>query len=205
HEMADGMERISDWVNSSGTQAKLESLFSAAIDGAGMAGQGFADLSQTVWDYSWAIEDALRLTGELAGSFLTQVSRLDFTVPIQGFKDLMSGMIDFVNQARPGFQSIVDIFGRLGSIGGQEVREVAHGMNLTMNAIDGCTDRIQGPLINAIHPLTRVFKDIAALGKGAQFIMDVAPGVILDLFTNLPEQIQKTIILEGTLSWLRVF
>src|SRR5699024_1451379 len=166
HEMADGMERISDWVNSSGTQAKLESLFSAAIDGAGMAGQGFADLSQTVWDYSWAMEDALRLSGELAGSFLTQVSRLDFTVPIQGFKDLMSGMIDFVNQARPGFQSIVDIFGRLGSIGGQVVREVAHGMNLTMNAIDGFIARIQGPLINAIHPLTRVFEDIAALGTG---------------------------------------
>src|SRR5699024_11885412 len=116
-------------------------------------------------------EYGLSLPGELAGIFLSPVSRLHLTVPIQGFKDLMSGIIDFLNRARPGFQSIVDIFGRLGSIGGQVVREVAHGMNLTMNAIDGFIARIQGPLINAIHPLTRDFEDIAALGTGPMFIM----------------------------------
>src|SRR5699024_6174062 len=95
-------------------------------------------------------------------------------------------------------------FERLVSIGGQVVREVAHGMNLTMNAIDGFIARIQGPLINAIHPLTRVFEDIAALGTGPLFIMADALGVVLDLFTKLPEPIQNTIVLLGTLSRLGV-
>lgn len=195
HEMADGMERVAAFVNRGDTQAKLEGIFRAAMDGAASAGAGFADLAKTVWEYDEAIQMALRTTGQLAGDFMTQISKLNFDVPIQGFEDLMSGLTDFVNRAGPGFQSIVNIFGRLGSIGGEVAREIAHGMNLTMGAIDGFIARIQGPLINAIHPLTRVFEDVAALGTPILFAMADSIGVLLNAFSMLPAPIQNVITL----------
>ena len=195
HEMADGMERVADFVNRGDTQVKLEGIFRAAMDGAASAGTGFADLAKTVWEYDEAIQMALRTTGQLAGDFMTQISKLNFDVPIRGFEDLMGGLINFVNRARPGFQSIVDIFGRLGSIGGEVAREIAHGMNLTMGAIDGFIARIEGPLINAIHPLTRVFEDLAAIGTPILFGMANTIGVLLDAFAALPAPIQNVITL----------
>lgn len=195
HEMADGMERVADFVNRGDTQMKLEGLFRAAMDGAASAGTGFANLAERVWEYDEAIQMALRTTGQLAGDFMTQISKLDFDIPIRGFEDLMSGLTDFVNRARPGFQSIVDIFGRLGSIGGEVALEIAHGMNLTMGAIDGFIARIEGPLINAIHPLTRVFEDLAALGTPILFGLANSVGVLLDAFAALPAPIQNVITL----------
>lgn len=195
HEMADGMERVADFVNRGDTQVKLEGIFRAAMDGAASAGTGFADLAKTVWEYDEAIQMALRTTGQLAGDFMTQISKLNFDVPIRGFEDLMGGLTDFVNRAGPGFQSIVDIFGRLGSIGGEVASEIAHGMNLTMGAIDGFIARIEGPLINAIHPLTRVFEDLAAIGTPILFGMANTIGVLLDAFAALPAPIQNVITL----------
>ena len=195
HEMADGMERISNWVNSSGTQRRLESFFQAAMDGASNAGRGLGDLIQTVWEMEDAINSLLRQTGQLAGDFMTQISRIDFSVVTRGITDLMDGMIDFVNRAGPGFESIANIFGRLASIGGEVAREIAHGLNLTMGAIDGFIARIEGPLINAIHPLTRVFEDLAAMGTPILFALADSVGVLLNAFAALPAPIQNVITL----------
>jgi len=195
HEMADGLERIADWVNSSGVQQALRDIYQDAIDGASAAGQGFADLTQTAWDYRDALGDVLVVTGELAGAFMSSLGAINFDVAFRGFFDLMDGLEDFVRRAQPAFESISNIFGRLGSIGGEVAREVAHGMNLTMGAIDGFIARIEGPLIDAIHPLTRVFEDIAALGTGPLHAMADSLAVILDLFSALPAPIQNVITL----------
>ena len=195
HEMADGMERIGNWVNSSGVQRRMEGIFRAAMDGASSAGRGFADLTKTIWDMEDAINSLLRQTGQLAGDFMTQISKIDFSVAIRGVTDLMDGMIDFVNMAGPGFESIANIFGRLGSIGGEVAREIAHGLNLTMGAIDGFIARVEGPLINAIHPLTRVFEDLAAMGTPVLFALADSVGVLLNAFAALPAPIQNVITL----------
>src|SRR5699024_9384152 len=77
HEMADGLERISGWVNSSGTQAKLENIFTSAMQGAANAGRGFADLSKALWTYEADFSRAMIVTGGLAGDFMTQISRIN--------------------------------------------------------------------------------------------------------------------------------
>jgi hypothetical protein len=199
HEMADGLEYISDWVNSSGTQQALRDMFRDAVDGAKAAGEGFADLVETAWDYRDALGDVLVVTGELAGAFMSSLGAINFDVAFRGFFDLMDGLEDFVVRAQPAFESISNIFGRLGSIGGEVAREVAHGLNLTMAAIDGFIARIEGPLIDAIHPLTRVFEDIAALGTGPLHAMADSLAVILELFNALPTPIQNVITLLAVL------
>lgn len=196
HEMADGMERVANFVNSAGFQGKLERIFRAAMDGASSVGIGFSDLMSQLYEMDAFLGDLLRRTGTLAGDFMTQLSKAISSQPLQdGLLDAFDGMIDFVNRAGPGFESIANIFGRLGSIGGEVAREIAHGMNLTMGAIDGFIERIQGPLINAIHPLTRVFEDIAALGTPVLFGLANTLGVVLNLFAALPVPIQNTVTL----------
>lgn len=196
HEMADGMERVADFVNSSGFQSKMQGIFRAAMDGSVAVGKGFGDLMTQLYSMDQFLGTLLRKSGELAGSFISQVARALDSVPLQdGLVDMFDGMLDFVNKAGPGFGSIADIFGRLASIGGEVAREIAHGMNLTMGAIEGFIARIQGPLINAIHPLTKVFEDIAALGTPVLNGLAHTMGGVLSIFAALPGPIQNVITL----------
>lgn len=193
--MANGLREVEKFTQSAGFQSRMRTMFQGAKDGAAAAAQGFGDLVRVIYNADEVVGEVLRGSGDLAREMMSTFSSfLNQPILHEGTIEGLRGLTDFFRLAQPSAEALGRTFGRLGTIGAEVVRQIAPGLNITMQLLDRMLEILGPSMIRAVEPLTDIFEDLSVVASGPLLLVTHVAAGLLSAFSALPPVLQNVLM-----------
>lgn len=199
-QLAVGMEKVSNAMNSADFQTKLVTVFKSAKKAMENVAPGMGKFFGEIGNHVGEIGGLLETAGSTFGQFFTNLgvllSRDKFWT---GLQDLFSGVEGAMQKLEPGFARLGDALGNTFSIMGTVVEYMAPGLNQLFDTIALLTDAL-GPGIKAVIPVFSEFIELVMTIVKA-VIVPLATGIgnLMEAFAGLPGPIQMVLMSLGAI------